>query len=243
MEGGDDAQFRAPAEGAMTSLAIRPARRWLIILSAAIALLLAGLAAPAAAHTEHKKKQAAEQVQSQGQQPSSGAATSRAMQHDMTAGHASMGEMMGDEEVDRSSMSFGARLLDWLGRMHPMIVHFPIAFFIGALFTAIAGRRREAFIRPVQFLVVAGGITAPLAAAMGWLDALNADPDPLLTVHRWLGTGIGAGGLALAVWALVRPGQDRSIGMIAGLAVITTAIVVQGWYGGAMVHGIDHMNW
>lgn len=31
--------------------------------------------------------------------------------------------------------------------------------------------------------------------------------------------------------------------MIFGLVAITVAIVVQGWYGGAMVHGIDHMNW
>ena len=31
--------------------------------------------------------------------------------------------------------------------------------------------------------------------------------------------------------------------MIVGLAVITAAIVVQGWFGGALVHGMDHMNW
>jgi hypothetical protein len=31
--------------------------------------------------------------------------------------------------------------------------------------------------------------------------------------------------------------------MLAGLAVITAAIVVQGWFGGAMVHGVDHLNW
>lgn len=31
--------------------------------------------------------------------------------------------------------------------------------------------------------------------------------------------------------------------MILALAVMTTAIVVQGWFGGALVHGIGHMNW
>jgi hypothetical protein len=31
--------------------------------------------------------------------------------------------------------------------------------------------------------------------------------------------------------------------MLASLAIITAAIVVQGWFGGAMVHGIDHLNW
>ena len=140
-------------------------------------------------------------------------------------------------------MSTAARLLDWLGRLHPIIVHFPIAFFPAALFTAIVGRRRPAFAAPVQFLVIAGGIMAPLAAILGWLDAMSADPDPLLTVHRWLGTVIGISALGLGIWAWRRPDQIRWTGMLAGLTAITAAIVVQGWFGGAMVHGIDHLNW
>jgi len=31
--------------------------------------------------------------------------------------------------------------------------------------------------------------------------------------------------------------------MLAALTIVTAAIVVQGWFGGAMVHGADHMNW
>ena len=167
------------------------------------------------------------------------------MQGGPTAEHAQMSEMMGDMDmgVDRSKMNLFERLMNWLGRTHPFIVHFPIAFFPAALFTAVIGRRREAFARPVQFLVVTGGIAAPLAALFGWFDAVGADPDPLLTAHRWLGTGIGIGGLALAIWAWLRPGQDRSIGMIAALAIITAAILVQGWFGASMIHGIDHLNW
>lgn len=151
--------------------------------------------------------------------------------------------MMEEMGEDRSSMSTGERLLDWLGRLHPIIVHFPIAFFPAALFTAIVGRRRPAFAAPVQFMVVAGGIIAPIAAILGWLDAMNADPDPLLTVHRWLGTVIGAAALVMGIWAWRRPDRDRSTAMIVALSAITAAIVIQGWYGGAMVHGIDHMNW
>jgi uncharacterized membrane protein len=157
--------------------------------------------------------------------------------------HEAMGEMMNAAQDDRPPQSTLERLLDWIGRLHPVIVHFPIAFFPAALFTAVVGRRRPAFGKPVQFLVVAGGAIAPVAAVLGWLDAIGADQDPLLTVHRWLGTAVGAGGLALAIWAVRRPDQDRSPAMIAALAVITAAIVVQGWYGGALVHGIDHMNW
>ena len=203
-------------------------------------LLLLALSAPAAAHKEHKKKHPqAEQVMPM----PPGKAMQAAPAGGAEAMHAQMGEAMEGMDEDRSNMSFIERLLDWLGRTHPIIVHFPIAFFPAALFTAIVGRRRPAFAAPVQFLVVAGGIIAPIAAVFGWLDAMNADPDPLLTVHRWLGTGIGLAALGLGVWAWRKPGDVRGTAMIASLAAITTAIVIQGWYGGAMVHGIDHMNW
>jgi len=65
----------------------------------------------------------------------------------------------------------------------------------------------------------------------------------MLQNHRWLGTGVGIGALGLAICAMRKPQRDRSVGMIAGLAIIKAAIVVQGWFGGALVHGMDHMNW
>lgn len=148
-------------------------------------------------------------------------------------------------EEDRAGMSTLERFGDWLGRLHPIVIHFPLAFFPAALFTAVVGRKRPAYVKPVQFLVVAGGVIAPIAIVLGWLTGglTLTDTEPLLRVHRWLGTAIGLSGLALAIWAWKRPEDDRSPGMIAALAGITAAIVVQGWFGGALVHGIDHMDW
>lgn len=208
---------------------------WLVVVVLAAFFLI--FASPTSAHTDHKKKEAAAQIV----QPAASAATIA----DPTIAHSQMGEMMEEMKTDRAKMSRFERLLDWLGRLHPMIVHFPIAFFPAALFTAIVGRRRPAFAAPVQFMVVAGGIIAPIAAILGWFDGGFdfATDDMLLQNHRWLGTGIGVGALGLAIWALRRPEQDRSLGMIVGLAIISTAIVVQGWFGGALVHGMDHLNW
>ena len=67
--------------------------------------------------------------------------------------------------------------------------------------------------------------------------------DWMMQSHRWLGTGIGIGAFALGVFALRRPEQDRGSGMIVGLSILTAAILVQGWFGGALVHGVDHLNW
>jgi len=204
-------------------------------IGAMLAFALLALSSPAIAHKKHHKQPV----------PTEQAATAPASQVPgaAPADHGRMGEMMSDEAEDRSDMSTFARLLDWIGRTHPIIVHFPIAFFPAALLTAIVGRRRPAFAAPVQFLVVAGGIIAPVAAVFGWLDAMNAEPGDLLTVHRWLGTGIGLGGLALAIWVARKPETVRGPAMLTALSVLTVAIVVQGWFGGAMVHGVDHMNW
>ncbi len=213
-------------------------RMWLVFaLLAAVLLLAAG--SPADAHSDHKKTSAGQVVPAS---PQPGVAT---VPGDPVGDHAAMAEMMERPRADRSKLTTFERLLDWFGRLHPMIVHFPIAFFPAALFTAIVGRRRPAFAKPVQFLIVAGGILAPIAAVLGWLDA-GFDPgsdDGLLQMHRWLGTGIGVGALGLGLWFLRRPQEYCSRGTLIGLSAMTAAIVVQGWYGGAMIHGIDHMNW
>lgn len=234
MENRHDAQFRAPAEGVMTSSRWQEysLRRWLVAFISAFALLSLTLSSAAGAH-EKKKHEQAQQVQ---RSAPNGPGT-------VSAGHDQMGGMMEsmDMEMDRSNMPFFERLIGWLGRLHPMVVHFPIAFFPAALLTAIVGRRRPAFSAPVQFLVVAGGIFAPIAAAAGWLAGLSADPEPILAYHRWLGVAIGVVGAGLGVWAWRRPWEDRGAGMIVALTLMTIAIAVQGFLGAGLTHGMDHM--
>jgi uncharacterized membrane protein len=221
----------------MRTAAIRPfapLRR----LAAAMVVVMALLFAPAAlAHKgeKHGKVSTAQQVQVPGQ----GSAAPTAPTAVPAAAHGMMDGM--DMESDRSNMPFFQRLYEWMGRFHPMIVHFPIAFFPAALFTAIVGRRRPAFSAPVQFLVVAGGIFAPIAAAAGWLAGMTSDPEPILTYHRWLGVAVGVGGAALGIWAWRRPWEDRGSGMILALTVMTIAIAVQGFLGAGITHGIEHL--
>ena len=209
-----------------------------VLIALAFALLLAS--SPALAHKDHKKKQTeAAQMMQQGAQPGA----PMTMNGKPPATHSQGGEMMDgmDMGMDRSKMSFFERLFGWMGRLHPMVVHFPIAFFPAALLTAIAGRRKPAFAAPVQFLVVAGAIFAPIAAGAGWLAGMAADPEPILTYHRWLGVAIALAGTGLGVWAWRRPWEDRGAGMILALTVMTIAIAVQGFLGAGLTHGMDHM--
>lgn len=209
-----------------------------VAIALAFALLLAS--SPAFAHQDHKKKQAeAAQMMQQGTQLDA----PMTMNGKPAAAQSHGGEMMDDMDMgmDRSKMSFFERLFGWFGRLHPMVVHFPIAFFPAALITAIAGRKRPSFAAPVQFLVVAGGIFAPIAAGAGWLAGMSADPDSILTYHRWLGVAIGVAGTGLGVWAWRRPWEDRGARMILALTIMTIAIAAQGFLGAGLTHGMDHM--
>lgn len=227
------AGFRKP-EGLVRPIAI-------ILLT--LVATLSFFAAPASAHKDHKAKEEAARMEAQ-RSAAGGTAGAKAMTHEPgMPDHAAV--MAGMKDPDAPPQSFAARLFDWLGRFHPMLVHFPIAFIPAALFTAIVGRKRPGFAKPVQFLVVTAGVTAPFAMLSGWLSGgfeLGLD-DWVMQSHRWLGTGIGVGAFALGVFALKRPEQDRGSGMIVGLSILTAAILVQGWFGGALVHGIDHLNW
>lgn len=224
----------------------RAARAWLALML----MLGVGLTGAAFAHKhgkhgeEHHAEQTSPmQTSSTGSQGASGSASSSSPSASASELHEADHGMMGDMnmEADRSKLPFFERLYEWLGRLHPVIVHFPIAFFPAALLTAVVGRRRPAFAAPVQFLVIAGGVFAPIAAMAGWLTGMTADPDPILTYHRWLGVAVGVGGAALGVWAWRRPFEDRGAGMILGLAAITAAIAIQGFLGATITHGWDHL--
>lgn len=245
MENPVHAQLGAPAEARrMSALSLRLRKLWQLVLAVIAAVALSSLiVSPAVAHEQHKKQQQAQQAAAEARERQLAGGGSAA---DPQATHANMGEMMAgdmdmDMEMDRSKMPFFERLIGWFGRLHPAIVHFPIAFFPAALFTAIVGRRRPAFAAPVQFLVVAGGIFAPIAATAGWFAAMGSDPDPILTYHRWIGVAVGVVGAGLGIWAWKRPWEDRGAGMILALTIMTVAIAVQGFLGAAVTHGFEHL--
>lgn len=203
-------------------------RGWLIALS----IISAAFAAPVWAHKDKDHS-----AQAQGSSSKAGMAATPAAGPE--GAHGMMDGM--PMEMDNRDLSFFERLFGWFGRLHPLIVHFPIAFFPAALFTAVVGRRRPAFAAPVQFLVVAGGIFAPVAAATGGLAGISADAEPILAFHRWLGIAVSITGAGLGIWAWRRPWEDRGAGMIIALILMTIAIAVQGFLGAGLTHGMDHM--
>lgn len=144
--------------------------------------------------------------------------------------------------------TFGQRLVSWLGRLHTLVVHFPIAMFVGAFGVELYGlwKRDRRFEVAARVMLVVGALGAIAAAAVGWFAGgfYLTDRNLVLMIHRWLGTAIAVLGLVL-VAAASRAHRNveapRTIYWIL-LGLMTIAIAVQGYIGGSFMHGgMAHM--
>lgn len=215
----------------------------MVLIRLILALLLVGsLSLPAAAHKDHQKKmaEAAAKAAQESKSP-----TEAVVLHPMSpAVHEAVKEEVAALESE-ASLPVHLRLIDWIGRIHPFSVHFPLALFPVAWVALIMARRRSGETDLIRALIVVAGVAAAGAALLGWMNAgfALADKDPLLAWHRWIGTALGVIGAAVALWAWRSPASATGRGMSVALGGITLLLLVQGWIGGALIHGIDHLNW
>src|SRR4051794_12449588 len=91
----------------------------------------------------------------------------------------------------------------FIGRLHPLLIHFPIALVIAAAFAEAATllTTNEHWRTVAVGNVRAGAVFAVLAVIAGWRLAFAPDIDvsPLLGWHRWLGVAAAAATLAAAI--------------------------------------------
>jgi len=132
---------------------------------------------------------------------------------------------------------------DFLGRLHPVAAHFPVALLLMAALAELLLAQRPALglETTVRFLVAGGAAGAVIAALLGWFAAgwRLADRSQTLGVHRWNGSAV-AGVAILAAWFAFR--SNRRTGLRVTLAVLAAALVVQGYLGGEMVLGPNHLG-
>ena len=93
----------------------------------------------------------------------------------------------------------------------------------------------------IRFLVAGGAIGAVVAALLGWFAGgwRLLDRSENLALHRWNGTTIAI--LSLLAWWVAARGKGRGALRLL-LALIAAALIVQGYFGGEMVHGPNHMG-
>src|SRR5690606_26769974 len=92
---------------------------------------------------------------------------------------------------------------DFVGRLHPLATHFPIALLLAAGLAELllAARPALGLESTIRFLVAGGAVGAVIAALLGWFAAgwRLEDRSETLGLHRWNGTVI-PGVAVLATW-------------------------------------------
>jgi uncharacterized membrane protein len=131
-----------------------------------------------------------------------------------------------------------------IGRLHPLLVHFPIALVLAAAaaeFVAIA-RPRQRWRTIAVANVRAGAAMGAITAISGWLLASSpiVEATPSLEWHRWVGMAGAAGAVGAALMASRLHGQSSRRSLLGyRVALFATAllIVITGHLGGTLVWG------
>lgn len=156
-----------------------------------------------------------------------------------------------DHATDHGSTSgkTGGRILAFLGKLHVLAVHLPIALLpLAGLLELIGMRRKSAnlhFAAALNFIL--GGLAAWAAAALGWIAAsqsnYSGELGRVLFWHRWMGVGmavivlLGMAGLALQRRAQPWGRAFYRIALFALLALVPLAA----HFGGSLVYGPDYL--
>lgn len=138
--------------------------------------------------------------------------------------------------------------LEYLGRLHVLLVHFPIGLLVTAGLIEVAGviRRRKLPYATSVVLAVVGAIGAVVAAGQGWILAGNtkhSGSEQLVEMHRWAGVAASVLGLLAAAAGLAAFWREkivfvwsfRVLIIAAGVAVATAA-----HWGGGLIYGEEY---
>ncbi|MDT7828308.1 c-type cytochrome domain-containing protein [Pricia sp. S334] len=121
-------------------------------------------------------------------------------------------------------------LVAWSGRLHPLVLHFPIVLLLVAVLLGLTNR-------PIpKLLLTAGVLSALITAVSGFFLGKDVPiKGELLFWHQWLG---GATALIAALWyALERNKLTAALFSKILQVAVLGLIVVTGHYGGMVTHG------
>lgn len=137
-------------------------------------------------------------------------------------------------------------VLDAIGALHPVAVHFPVALLLTAALSEgmLIVTKRESLRDTTRLLVALGAAGAVISASLGWIAAsgeagsLSEDKADLLEWHRWAGTATASLSLVLLLVSerAARLGGRRGA-LRAARMVVALSVGTAGYLGGELVHG------
>jgi uncharacterized membrane protein len=140
-------------------------------------------------------------------------------------------------------------LVLFVGRFHPMIVHFPIGLILlAALLEALAALHRpfRSLRHATAVVLFLGAVGAVLATVAGYFLSLEGGYDPeLLERHMWMGIGVAAAAVTAAALK-IRSQRSRGPGLrrayVGALGVSVGTLLLAGHVGGSISHGEGYLT-
>ena len=139
-------------------------------------------------------------------------------------------------------------LWNFLGRLHPLMVHFPISFLLlAAILELLSLKNFESSLRPgISALVFIGATSAVVAALLGWqLSNQEENMGDTFTVHQWTGNITAMVGFITAV-LLYRIQKKKQVGLVKSYRLVlflsTLGVSVAGHYGASLTHGEEYLT-
>lgn len=142
---------------------------------------------------------------------------------------------------------FCDQLVQFVGRLHPMVVHFPVALLVTAGFIELIRLRKSKSVGvdPAFYCLLLGCLGAIVAAVTGWINAEDFGPEKReLFLHRWIGIGVAVTSAFACILSLLARSGTRNWARVSyRLALFTTVALVSvgGHLGGVLVHGDDYL--
>jgi len=142
----------------------------------------------------------------------------------------------------------GNKRAEWaqfIGRFHPLAVHFPIALILLVPILELAGRSpRFSYLRSsAGFVLGLATLSATAAAVLGWcLGRSGGYSGPLVTQHMWGGISLAA--ICWLCWIWHDRSSEEGLGPVyaVALAVGVGLVAWTGYRGGQLSLGEDHLT-
>lgn len=140
---------------------------------------------------------------------------------------------------------------DWvyfLGRFHPLIIHFPIVLLSLLLLLELLNRTAwKVLSNPLRWVIlVIASLSSLLAVTLGYLLYRTGDySGDLVVSHLWLGLGVASGALLLLFFQLnIRWDKTNVSQYLYGLVLLLTngILVLASHQGGSLTHGSDYLT-